>query len=308
MNKASIAQFACAHALLAALVAVVIFMPNARTVAASYYPLLVGIAAIELLYLVMLALKRRRGRMSTGPTDIITLVWVLFLAWELCSTKLDVAPPVIVPTPEATFDVFVVQCDVILADISASMVVLAGGYVGGLLLGTALGVVCGWIPRLREMFYPIANVLAPIPPTVFAPYLIVLLPTFRSASIFIVLLGVFWPQFLSTVLRTSSLDINLLNNARMLGIRNFTMITSVILPYIMPGLLSGLRVSLTTAFLMLTFAEMIGANSGIGFFITNNNIYANYAGVIAGIMVCGVVVTVLSFCTAWIQKRFTTWR
>ena len=41
---------------------------------------------------------------------------------------------------------------------------------GGLALGVVLGIVCGWIPRLRAMFFPIANVLAPIPPTVFAPY------------------------------------------------------------------------------------------------------------------------------------------
>ena len=182
------------------------------------------------------------------------------------------------------------------------------GYVGGLALGVVLGIVCGWIPRLRAMFFPIANVLAPIPPTVFAPYLIVLLPTFRTASCFIILLGVFWPQFLNMVVRTSSLDAQLLDNARTLGVRTFTMITRIILPYVLPEVLKGLRVSLTTAFLMLTFAEMLGASSGIGYFISNANNYANYTNVVAGIIVCGVVVTVLSFATAWVQRRFTTWR
>ena len=86
------------------------------------------------------------------------------------------------------------------------------------------------------------------------------------------------------------------------------MITRIILPYVMPGVLQSLRVSLTTAFLMLTFAEMIGATAGIGYFITNSNIYANYAAVIAGIIVCGMVVTALSALTGWIQRRFTTWR
>ena len=86
------------------------------------------------------------------------------------------------------------------------------------------------------------------------------------------------------------------------------MIRRIILPYVTPGILQSLRVSLTTAFLMLTFAEMIGATAGIGFYITNSNIYANYAAVIAGIIVCGVVVTILSALTAWIQRRFTKWR
>ncbi len=182
------------------------------------------------------------------------------------------------------------------------------GYLGGILAGVVLGVICGWIPRLREMFFPIANVMAPIPPTVFAPYLVVLMPTFRSASACIILLGVFWPQFLNMVLRVSSLDPKLMDNARALCVKGPAMVTKIILPYVTPGILQGLRVSLTTAFLMLTFAEMIGARAGIGFFITNANIYANYAAVIAGIIVCGVVVTVLSAITSWVQRRFTLWR
>ena len=261
-----------------------------------------------MLYLLRLAALRRRGAFSTGPTDIVVLVWALFIVWDVCATKLDIAPTVIVPAPEAVFNVFFAQADVIGADIVSSVTPLVMGYVGGLALGVALGIVCGWIPRLRAMFFPIANVLAPIPPTVFAPYLIVLLPTFRTASCFIILLGVFWPQFLNMVVRTSSLDAQLLDNARTLGVRNFTMITRIILPYVLPEVLKGLRVSLTTAFLMLTFAEMLGASSGIGYFISNANNYANYTNVVAGIIVCGVVVTVLSFATAWVQRRFTTWR
>lgn len=158
------------------------------------------------------------------------------------------------------------------------------------------------------MFFPIANVLAPIPPTVFAPCLIVLLPTFRTASCFIILLGVFWPQFLNMVVRTSSLDAQLLDNARTLGVRNFTMITRIILPYVLPEVLKGLRVSLTTAFLMLTFAEMLGASSASATSSATRTTTPTTPTWWRAIIVCGVVVTVLSFATAWVQRRFTTWR
>ena len=110
------------------------------------------------------------------------------------------------------------------------------------------------------MFFPIANVLAPIPPTVFAPYLIVLLPTFRTASCFIILLGVFWPQFLNMVVRTSSLDAQLLDNARTLGVRNFTMITRIILPYVLPEVLKGCLLYTSTS---LTIMERT-TSSGMG--------------------------------------------
>lgn len=301
-------QFIAAHVLLAALVFVITSVPNQKVINVTYFPLLVALAVIEGIYLILLIRNRSKGKRSTGPSDIVVLVWVLFLVWELASTKFAITPNVLVPTPEEVFDIFRSSYPTLIRNVISSTTLLAIGYTIGIALGVVLGIICGWIPRLREMFYPIANVLAPIPPTVFAPYLVVLMPSFRSASAVIIVLGVFWPQFLSMVLRVSSLDPRLLDNARALGVRNFTMIHRIILPYVTPGILQSLRVSLTTAFLMLTFAEMIGATAGIGFYITNSNIYANYAAVIAGIIVCGIVVTVLSSITSWIQRRFTTWR
>lgn len=301
-------HFLVTHALLAALLLVITCMPNQKSISVTYYPLLVAVGIMEALYLFALMRRCRNGQRITGPNDIITLVWVLMLAWEICSTKLALTPNVIVPTPEEVFSIFYTARETLVANVASSVSLLAIGYFTGLALGVVLGVVCGWIERLRDMFYPIANVLAPIPPTVIAPYLVVLLPTFRSASAFVIILGVFWPQFLNMVLCVSSLDQELLDNARALGVRNWTMITRVIFPYVTPNILQSLRVSLTTAFLMLTFAEMIGAKAGIGFYITNSSIYANYAAIIAGIIVCGIVVTVLSACTSWVQRRFTTWR
>lgn len=301
-------QFAVAHLLLLVLVLIVCYAPNHKVITCTYYPLLVALGIMELLYLANLYAKHRKGNYTTGPTDIITLVWVAMLGWEISTTKMAVMPNVLVPAPEQVFNIFATNWPTLLNNVWSSVTLLLAGYFIGLSLGVVLGIICGWIPRLRAMLYPIANVMAPIPPTVFAPYLVVIMPTFRLASVCIILVGVFWPQFLNMILRVSSLDARILDNARALGVRNVTMITRVILPYVLPGVLNSLRVGLTTAFLMLTFAEMIGAKAGIGFYITNSNIYANYEAMIAGIIVCGIVVTVLSALTTWIKKRFTTWR
>jgi NitT/TauT family transport system permease protein len=158
------------------------------------------------------------------------------------------------------------------------------------------------------MFYPVANVLAPIPSVIFTPFLVILMPTYRWAAVMVILLGVFWPQFLNMILRVSSLPEAIVENARVLKVGNITMITKVILPFIVPDLLKGMRVSLTTGFLMLMYAESFGTKSGLGYFISNANIFANYSNILAGIIVCGIVVTVLNYGTAWLQKKLTTWR
>ena len=109
------------------------------------------------------------------------------------------------------------------------------------------------------------------------------------------------------ILRVGSLPAAIIDNTRVLKVGNLTMITQIILPYILPDILKGLRVSLTTGFLMLMYAESFGAKSGIGYWISNANVFANYANIYAGIITCGITVTVLNYASAWLQKRFTTW-
>ena len=157
------------------------------------------------------------------------------------------------------------------------------------------------------MFYPIANVFAPIPSVVFTPFLVILMPSYRLAAVMVILLGVFWPQFLSMILRVGSLPPAIIDNTRVLKVSNLTMITKIIMPYILPDILKGLRISLTTGFLMLMYAESFGAKSGIGYWISNANLFANYANIYAGIIACGITVTVLNYGSAWLQKRFTKW-
>ena len=296
-----IVEFVIAHVLMAVLVGVVLLMPDARKV----YPC---DAFIEAAYLIALFRGRRLDPFPSGSSDIVCAVWVLLLVWELASTKLGIAHSVLIPSPENVFYVFERSGPELWGNVVSSLELLVTGYVLGTVLGVFLGIVVGWVPRLRAMFYPIANVLAPIPSVIFTPFLVILMPTYRWAAIMVILLGVFWPQFLSMILRVGSLPAAITDNARVLKVSNWTMITKIILPFIVPDVLGNMRVSLTTGFLMLMYAESFGAKSGIGYWISNANVFANYANIVAGVITCGMTVTALNYLTAWLQRRFTTWR
>jgi NitT/TauT family transport system permease protein len=86
------------------------------------------------------------------------------------------------------------------------------------------------------------------------------------------------------------------------------MILNILFPYVLPRVVSGLKVSLTTSVMMLTFAEMMGATKGMGFYIINYTHYANYTNVVAGIIVIGAVVTILNWIVSNIQIRVIKWR
>lgn len=189
---------------------------------------------------------------------------LLLIAWELCTSVLNIAHPVLVPCPENVFDTFREQWREMLLNVAYSMELLTIGFVTGMVLAVLLGLIAGWFPRLRGFAYPIANVMAPIPAVVFSPYLVALMPSFRSASALVIILGVFWPTFLTTINRVETMDPRILDSARMLNLRSSDMIWRVLLPYVIPGIVSGLKVSVTTSLLMLNFAELMGAAHGMG--------------------------------------------
>ena len=93
----------------------------------------------------------------------------------------------------------------------------------------------------------------------------------------------------------------------MLKPSNTTMIWHILLPYLFPGVIAGLKVNMTTSLLMLNFAELMGATHGMGYYVQNSITYANYAHAIAGIIVIGIVVTILNVLITWLQKKLIRW-
>ncbi len=292
-----------AHLLFAALV-VLILLPGRKTVPTSV-PFLVAVALCETFYLYTLF---RKGANRLAASWVAIIVWVFLFVWELFSTQLAVANPVLFPAPEAVFNVFPTQWSTLLENLAASLQLLAMGALTAIIAGLVLGAIAGWIPSVRSVCAPIARVLAPIPSVVFAPYIILLMPTFRIASATIIFLGIFWPMFLNTIIRVDSMDRRIVESARCLGLSSFEMVKDVILPYLLPGVMNGLNGQLTAAITMLTFAEMLGASSGLGYYIINYTNFANYVNVIAGIIMVAIMVTVLNWLINLLRRYAVKWR
>ena len=266
-------------------------------------PFYVAVALVEALFL-WRYLANGRKRSTCG---IASVVFVLFAAWEILSTDLKVTHPVLVPIPEKVFAVFPRLYDELLLNVWSSMTMLAQGFITSLIAATIIGLFVGWLPKVRETVFPIAKVLAPVPAIVFTPYLVLLLHSFRFAAIMVIFLGIFWPTLMNTILRVESLDKRILDSAKMMGLSTPTMIFRVLLPYLYPTIVNGLKVQLPSAMLMLVMAEMYGASSGLGYFIINYTNYGNYTNVVAGIIMVGVVVTILDSLVGVLIRKTVKW-
>lgn len=295
------ASFVAANCLFAILL-IAIAVPGKVTPATSV-PFVVASVLIELLFLWRYAVNGNKA----SSCNIVMAVWLFFIVWEVASTDLKLTHPVLIPRPEDVFAVFPRLHDELLRNLASSMLLLVEGFLTALVAANIIGLFVGWIPKLRETVLPIAHVLAPVPAIVFAPYLVMLLPSFKMAAVMVIFLGIFWPTLMNVILRVESMDERIVDSARMMGLSTPTMIFKVLLPYLYPTIVSGLKVQLPTAMLMLVMAEMYGATSGLGYFVINYTNYANYTNVVAGIIEVGVVVTVLDCLVSLLVRKTVRW-
>lgn len=289
-----------ANILLLITVLLVLFLEGQKETA-SPIAFLIVLALAEVLFLVRYARDRKKSEL-----DIATVTFLILGFWELV-VKTGWAHPVLVPAPEDVFMVFYSERELMLQGVGSSLWLLLWSVGLALVLGVFLGLIVGWIPRAREAVVPIANVIGPIPPLVYTPYVVAVMPTFRSASTLVIFMACFFPVFTTMISRVASMDRRIIQSAQVMAVSTPQMLFRVILPYCMPGILGSLPGTMRGAFLCLTGAELLGASSGLGYFVKKFSDYANYTKVIAGIILMGVVVTLIDIALEQIYKRAVKW-
>ncbi len=240
--------------------------------------------------------------------DVALLIYSAFILWEICFRIKNLGNPVLEPPLENVLQVFWNDRKLIWEGIGHSLLILGAGFSIALVLGNILGMIVGWSKRLNDDFTPIAKVLSPIPPMVYTPYLIALLPNFTSASIAVIGFGMFWPTFLGMINRVNAMNQRIIDSAKVMDVNTFTMLFRVILPYNIPSIIGTVKIQLSTIFMILIMAEMIGATSGLGFFIKKYSDYADYTRVMAGIFVVGIVITILNVLADIAEKKLIRWK
>jgi NitT/TauT family transport system permease protein len=177
------------------------------------------------------------------------------------------------------------------------------GYLGATTIGIIWGLLVGTTNWLKIIFIPFTRVAAPIPPTIYVPYAIALLPTFYTSAIFIILLSAFWPVFINTAAGAMAIPERHRDNARVLGFNKFEYLRRVVFPAALPHIFNGANVGLGLSFIMLTVSELFGASSGLGHFVQYYSDFADYPKMVAGILYTGLV-TFLSMSTLGRLERW----
>ncbi|MGX4642066.1 ABC transporter permease [Massilia sp. SYSU DXS3249] len=166
--------------------------------------------------------------------------------------------------------------------------VVVGFAIGGA-LALPLGLAMGASPAVYAWMNPLVQILRPIPPIAYIPLAILWFGLGNPPAVFLIALGAFFPVLMNTIAGVRQVDGIYLRASRNLGASRGTMFLRVILPAAVPYILSGVRIGIGTAFIVVIVSEMIAVNNGLGFRILEAREYFWSDKIIAGMITIGML-------------------
>ena len=235
---------------------------------------------------------------------------LLITIWALCTTKGGSFP-----TPAATLasarelfsDPFYRKSpndQGIGWNILASLGRVALGFGLAALVGIPLGFLIGRFSFLNRMVTPLISLLRPVSPLAWLPIGLLVLKSANPAAIWTIFICSIWPMVVNTAIGVQRVPQDYLNVARVLNLSEWKVVTRILLPAVLPYLLTGVRLSVGTAWLVIVAAEMLTGGVGIGFWVWDEWNNLNVPHILVAIFVIGAVGLLLEQALMLVARRF----
>jgi nitrate/nitrite transport system permease protein len=186
-----------------------------------------------------------------------------------------------------------------------SLARVGAGYALAILFAVPLGFLIGMSSVLHRALNPFIQVLKPISPLAWMPLALYTIKDSSISGVFVIFICSVWPMLINTAFGVASVRGEWLNVARTLEVSPFRKAFQVILPAAAPTILTGMRISIGIAWLVIVAAEMLVGGTGIGYFVWNEWNNLNLTNVIFAILVIGVVGMLLDFAIGRVQRVVT---
>jgi len=182
---------------------------------------------------------------------------------------------------------------------------VAMGYLLAALVAIPLGFVIGMSPVLYRALDPFIQVLKPISPLAWMPLALYTIKDSNISGVFVIFICSIWPMLINTAFGVAGVRREWLNVAKTLEVSRLRLAFEVILPAAAPTILTGMRISMGIAWLVIVAAEMLVGGTGIGYFVWNEWNNLSLSNVIFAILVIGVVGMLLDMMFARAQKAIS---
>jgi len=195
----------------------------------------------------------------------------------------------------------------ILRQLGVSLWRAAMGYALAAVVAVALGVAMGYWRRIYEACEILIELLRAVPPPAVIPLAMVFLGIGDALKVFIIFFACFFPILINTIDGVRGADPVLIRTARTFGLSRLQTVWKVILPVAGPSIMTGLRIATAIALILTVISEMIGATSGIGYFILGSQRTLNITQMYAGILMLALTGYAINRAFLLVDARLMAW-
>ncbi len=236
------------------------------------------------------------------------LLVLFFAGWQIASTAgwLNAA---VIPPLDKIFSALWngITQGALLGDITISLQRAGLAFFSAIVVGIPLGLFMGQIRPLEQALDPILQLFRQTSALALYPIFILLLGLGETSKVFVIFWAALFPILLATISGVKEVDSKLLEMAKTFGAGRLTLFYRVIVPASVPSIFVGLRLSATTALLLLIAAEMIGANQGIGFRVINAQYNFQIPMMFAAIFLLAFAGLLANAILVLLQRRLCRW-
>lgn len=241
-------------------------------------------------------------------TGVSAAFLLLLLIWILLS-NLEFVDEVFLPTPAAVVASFfaALSSPEYWGEISISVYRVFMGFLLACLLGIPLGILAGTFKLAESVILPVSEFIRYMPAAAFIPLIMVWAGIGETAKILVIFIGSFFQLVLMVADDTNRIHKDLLYASYTLGANRRQVISKVIIPAMLPKLMTTMRLIMGWAWTYLVVAELVAANNGLGYSIMKAQRFLDTESIFVGIIVIGLLGLIIDRCFAYVNKKLFPW-
>jgi len=239
----------------------------------------------------------------------VSVFVIIILAVEI-GTRSGLITSLTLPIPSDVFATFVElwNSGLLWKHLFPSVSRLIVGALLGVSAGIGVGILIGLFSLIRAGLVPLVAAIFPIPKIALLPLFVIWFGIDEGSKYALIAFGTFTPTVVATYGAVDNVDRSLIRMGQSFSLTWLSIVRKIVLPGAMPGILSGLRVSLAIAIILLVAAEMLGAEYGIGAYILEAGSLYDLERLFVGVTILSIMGVVVSAAIGWIEVRLLRWR
>ncbi len=179
------------------------------------------------------------------------------------------------------------------------------GFLMAAIVGIPLGFIIGRFEFMSRMASPIISLLRPVSPLAWLPIGLLVFKAADPAAIWVIFISAIWPMIINTAVGVSKVPQDYMNVAKVLNLSEWKIVTKILFPSVLPYMMTGVRLSIGVAWLVIVAAEMLTGGVGIGFWVWDEWNNLNVEHIIIAIFIVGIVGLLLELVLIQVAKRFS---